>query len=78
MKIVKNLKSFFLDVYNYFKTKAFEDIERAFEEERKKEFQKWKKRYAELYRNKQNQKYNVFVYDTVFYPPDSPFHPKRN
>ena len=76
MKKLRQLKSFFIDFYKYLKTKAFEGSEKAFEEERKKVFKKLRKRYAEIH--SYNQKYNVFVYDTVFYPPDSPSQSKRN
>lgn len=76
MKKFRQVKSFFLGIYKYLKTKAFEENEKAFEKERKKVFQKLRKRYAELYAY--NQKYNVFIYDTVFYPPDSTFPFRRN
>jgi len=42
------------------------------------ELNKYKERFAELHQNKRNQKYNVFVYDTILYPPDSTSYPNRN
>lgn len=75
---MKKLKSYLSGVYNYFKTKSLEEVEEIFEKARKKELIKWKKRFAELYGDKQNQKYNVFVYETILYPPNSSAHNPLN
>ena len=77
MKRLKELKSYFSGAYSFLKTILSEDIEKILEEEREREICLLKETYAKFY-NKQNQKYNVFVYDTILYPPDSTSQPKRN
>jgi hypothetical protein len=75
---LKKLKTYFSDGYNFLKTLFLEDTEKILEEAREREICLLKERFAELYQNKQNQKYNVLVYDTILYPPDSTSQPKRN
>jgi hypothetical protein len=75
---LKKLKSYFSDGYNFLKTLFLEDTEKILEKAREREICLLKERFAELHQNKRNQKYNVFVYDTILYPPDSTSYPNRN
>jgi predicted nucleic acid-binding OB-fold protein len=77
MRLFKNLKSKVKSAYKHILEKSFEDAEKILEEERKRQICLLKKLFAEIQEDTKNQTYNVFVYDTIFYPPDST-HPHLN
>jgi len=74
VKGLKKLKAFLLKIYEYLQTKSVEDFEKTFEEISKRELLKYKEMLVEV--NGDEQKFNVFVYDTILYPPSSSNQPR--
>jgi len=73
---MKRLKSILSAFYEKMKQKHWEKIERMWNNE--KDMYCMKKLYQELKDDTKNNNYNVFVYDTILYPPGSSSHHRFN
>jgi hypothetical protein len=76
VKKLKRLKSFFSAIFKKINQKSLEEFERMLKNER--EIYLLKRLHEELKEDNKNNNYNVFVYDTILYPPGSSPHYRFN
>jgi hypothetical protein len=75
VKHLKKAKAFFSGICKKIKQKSLEKNKIIWSEEMAREISTWHNLFQKLHGDdEQNEKYNVFVYDTILYPPGSSDH----